>query len=89
VIQFCDRNAEDIPSFFEGEDPSAGADPVSRPRARWATHGAHELMDPIRLLDDRGHAPASSSTVQAAPAAPPLRVWDSIEATLRKDGLIS
>lgn len=107
MIQFCDRNADDIPSILEGQSSFEGQDsrtaergPATK-RARWApapaapgtvkrtTHGAH--MDPIRLLDRPGTEPGTSESARGdgAASSPPARVWDSIEAILRRDGLIS
>jgi hypothetical protein len=46
-------------------------------------------MDPIRLLEQPGSQAGASgkSAPGGAGTAPPRRVWESIEATLRREGL--
>ncbi len=74
VIQFCDRNADDLSSFLDGDD-SQRMDPI-------------RLMDPIQRLRELTAATPGSHR-KSDDAAPPTRVWSSIEDALRSEGLIS
>jgi len=85
VIQFCDRNADELRTFLDDDGSPAGDD---RSAAGSLEHRGvrRELMDPIRLLEPPEGGATGSPT---GASRPPQRVWNAIEATLRREGLVS
>ena len=78
MIDICERVADSLSAYMDGED-------AEEPQLDRASIEAH-----LRVCNYCGALrPATQARPRSGPVpAPPQRIWDDIEATLRSEGLI-